>query len=183
MAAEGVIDLDQELQGLFNKEEMRAFFDVTVSLGNGRTASGICKVSEQKTHESGSTYFSLLFLIDVPEGITWTVIDAIMSAVKWNEFQKYLIDTESVVSMSIPGNIKDLYIRETYVYVRPPRIPDDDYIRILLYPAVGRVTGFETGEPVLWDNTQFPAMAAGEKKDKTEGYPPSLAKLKRLLQS
>jgi hypothetical protein len=177
----GVIDLDRELEDIFEKEEMRAFFDLQIALAGDRTASGLCKISEPKKHESGSTYFSLLFLIDVPDQNTRTEIDAVMAKVEWSRLQKYLGHVESVMSLPLRKPIEGIYLRETYVYVSAPHVFETAYLTDIFYPAIRKIMGFTAGDLVVWNDETSGSGASGAPVSGGKPLPPFLERLRRFL--
>jgi len=182
MPADETIDLDLELSDLFNKEEMLAFFDFHFVAGN-REYSGLCKISDPKEHENRSTYYSLLFLIDVPEEEMRKEIDALMAGMDWDQFRRYLPHVESVMPLPVHRPVKGAHVTETYVYVTAPNTPPDIYVRHELYPAIQRVTGFKGGELVVWKEMSEIVEMARDLGGPDKPLPPSLQRLKGLLSS
>ncbi len=185
MAADRIIDLDRELADLFTKEEMLAFFDFRLVLNGDEALSGLCKISEPKRPGDKSTYFSLFFVTDIPDQKMWTEIDALMSKIPWDRFQRYLPHVESVMSLPIHKPIHGVYLRETYVYVNGPLPPLGVYLTNQLYPAIIRVTGFQAGELVIWSeiaDMMAPLKAAADAAaSKDKPVPTFLERLGRLL--
>lgn len=178
MPADEFIDLDLELSELFNKEEMLAFFDFHFPFGENEVLSGLCKISDPKEHEDRSTYYSLLFLIDVPEGKTHEDVDSLMAGVDWDQFRRYLPHVENVMPLPIHHTVKGVHVTETYVYTTAPDTPPDIYVRHELYPAILRVTGFKGGELVIWSEI---ADMASDLGGAAKPLSPSLRRLKGLL--
>jgi hypothetical protein len=181
MPADGPIDLDQEISELFNKEEMLAFFDFHFPIGESEVLSGLCKISNPKERENRSTYYSLLFLIDVPEGRTHGEIDSLMAKVDWDQFRRYLPHVENVMPLPVHQQAEGVHVSETYVYVTAPNTSPDIYVRHELYPAILRVTGFKGGELVMWSEMTELEDMARELGGSAKPLSPALRRLKGLL--
>ena len=181
MPTDEFIDLDQEISDLFNREEMLAFFDFQVPIGGSEPLSGLCKISNPKEHENRSTYYSLLFLIDVPEGRTQEEVNTLIAKVDWDQFRRYLPHVEKVMPLPMHQAVKGVCVAEAYVYVIAPDTPPDIYVRHELYPAIQRVTGFKGGELVMWEEIREIADTAGQLGGSAKPLPPSLRRLKGLL--
>ena len=183
MPADELIDLDLELSDLFNKEEMLAFFDFHFTTGENEVFSGLCKVSDPKEHENRSTYYSLLFLIDIPDEKKREEIDALMAGLSWDQFRRYLPHVENVMPLPIHQQAKGVHVTEAYVYVTAPNTSPDTYVRHELYPAILRVTEFKGGELVMWNEMAEIAEMARDLGCSDKPLSPSLQRLKGLLSS
>jgi hypothetical protein len=150
MATDTILDLNQELMSVFNKEEMVAFFDFTFTGSDNEVFSGLCKIAHPKKEGSRLTYFSLLFITDVPDSKKWSDMDTMMAKIDWNRFARYLPHVDSVLSIPIHKSIKGVYLRETTIYLTNTNPSLRSYLTNDLYPAILKVTGFKAEEPVFW---------------------------------
>jgi hypothetical protein len=160
MATDTILDLNQELMSVFNKEEMVAFFEFTFSGGDNEVYSGLCKIAHPKKEGGKLTYFSLLFITDVPDSKKWSDMETLMAKIDWNRFARYLPHVDSVLSIPIHKSIKGVYLRETTIYVTNTKPSLKSYLVNDLYPAILKVTGFNAEEPVFWGDQPAGKTAA-----------------------
>lgn len=97
MKSEKIIDLKQQLIGLFEKEEVLAFFDFELMVDPGLSVQGLCKISEPKVGASMSNYLSLLFIVDVINDATEAKVDSYINGIFWHEFKKRLNGIDMIV--------------------------------------------------------------------------------------
>ena len=182
MSLERPIDLDRELADVFKKEEMLAFFDFECPLADGNGLPGLCKISQSRAEASKEPYFSLLFLIDVPEGMRWGEVDAVMERIQWDRIQTRIAHVESVMSLPLLKAVKGVYIRETYIYSAFPREDMTPFLKGAFFPAIVKVTGFRAGDLVIWsDMADILKDVAAFGPSEEKPMPTFLRKLKGLL--
>lgn len=147
-----MIDLDQELLELFNKERMIAFFDFQVFPDKGDPCSGLCKISQPKSGSRKSRYISLLFLIDTPHDMAWKHVDAYAGRLDWNAFQHELPGAVTVLPIPHLHRSTGIYFKEVDIYINSSVSTEKRYIANQLYPAVVKIMGLKGGEMVFWDD-------------------------------
>jgi hypothetical protein len=147
-----MIDLNQQLVELFNKERMLAFFDFQVKFGGIEPLSGLCKISRPKGVGQQSQYLSLLFLIDTPNYAAWKHVDLFAKDIDWNGLKGELPGVETVLSIPHLNQGTGIYFKEADIYLNSSVVIVKDYVLNKLYPAVLKVTGLQGGELVFWDD-------------------------------
>ncbi len=156
-----VIDLDKELADLFEKEDVFGFFDVSLTMGAAGTISGICKVSKPRGAKSEPKYFSLLFIIDIPDKDVKTEVEKHVSGIDWNAFVRISGNVQRVLPMMPRSLPSGTYFKEVYIYPENMAGFSKQYVFERLYPSIPAVTGFRTGEMVFWDSIGESAKGAG----------------------
>lgn len=78
--------------------EIGDFFDFRYVIESGEVLSGLCKISDPKEHEQRFTYYSLLFLIDIPEDKTHHEVDVLMAKMGLGQFRRHLPHVEHVMT-------------------------------------------------------------------------------------
>lgn len=173
------IDLMQEFVGLFNQEEMVAFFDFTFALGDTAT-QGLCRVSKPKS--SAMPYLSLSFMVDSPTKELRSRIDAQLERLEGNGLQQQAPMISSVVSMPVDSGRSESYVRQLDVMLEERVDPGRFFIEQRLVPALQAVAGLNPGEIVWWgdlaDEAELAATKASSEVASEEGI---TTKLKRLL--
>jgi hypothetical protein len=157
-----VIDLNQQLIDLFNKEEMLAFFDFQLNLSGTEPVSGLCKISRPKSTDQHTQYISLLFLIDTPNGAIWQHVNAYAEHIRWSAFEAELPGIETVLSIPHLHQGAGIYFKETAIYLNREATASKYYISNKLYPAILKIMGLRAGELVFWEDLP-------ETKHKTKG--------------
>lgn len=148
-----VVDLDKELDELLKKEEIFAFFDIQIPTPSKKMVSGLCRVSKPKMGESKSVYFSLLFILDIPDSETWRETDNIMNNIPWDEFEKHSKRVRYVLPMFSQSLKSGNYFKEVCLYVSNMGDFSRDYLFEILFPIVSKITGFKTGELIFLDES------------------------------
>ena len=147
-----MIDLNQQLIDLFNKEEMLAFFDFGLSLSGNEPVSGLCKISRPKDTDHHTQYISLLFLIDTPNGAIWEAVHAYADNIGWSKFEAELPGIETVLSIPHVHHGIGIYFKETAIYLNSDAAASKYYVSNKLYPAILKIMGLRAGELVFWED-------------------------------
>ncbi len=147
-----MIDLNQQLIDLFNKEEMLAFFDFQLSLSGNEPVSGLCKISRPKDTDQHTQYISLLFLIDTPNGAIWEHVNAYAENIDWSKFEAELPGIETVLSIPHLHHGTGIYFKETAIYLKSDAAASKYYVSNKLYPAILKIMGLRAGELVFWED-------------------------------
>ncbi len=148
-----MIDVNQQLIDLFNKEEMLAFFDFQLRLGGNKPESGLCKISTPKGTEQHAQYISLLFLIDTPAPAAWEQVHAYAESIKWDNLKSELPGIETILSIPHQHHGIGIYFKETAVYLARDVVVSKYFVSSKLYPAVVKVMGLHAGEMVYWEDS------------------------------
>ncbi|MEN6439241.1 MAG: hypothetical protein ABFD97_11755 [Syntrophobacter sp.] len=147
---ERIIDLDKEFLDSFKKEEMFAFFDITLRLPEERTASGLCKVSKPKSSDSHSYYISLLFLIDDADGTLCQALDGHINRINWDDLNTCVPEIVSVLPMPYLSKRSGIYIREIAIYLTTDKLTRPFVAQ--LGPLLARTAGIKAEKPTFWDD-------------------------------
>jgi hypothetical protein len=147
-----MIDVNQQLIDLFNKEKMLAFFDFQLNLGGDEPVSGLCKISRPKGTGEQAQYISLLFLIDTPNEAVGQQVDAFTRNIGWNSFRGALPGVQTVLPIPTRQQGAAIYFKEADIYLNHDVVVSKAYVASKLYPAIAHVTGLRVGELVFWDD-------------------------------
>jgi hypothetical protein len=154
------IDLIQEFVGLFNQEEMVAFFDFTCPIAD-TVVHGLCRISKPKS--TSMPYLSLSFMIDTPVESMHRGIESVLSRLEGNALPAAAPMITSVVSMPVETTRSEAYVRQVDVMLEERVDPGRFFIEQRLVPALHQVTGIVAGEIVWWgelaEEGQAPAPA------------------------
>ena len=147
-----MIDLNQQLIDLFNKEEMLAFFDFQLSFSGNEQVTGLCKISRPKDTDQDTQYISLLFLIDTPNRALWEHVHAYAENIGWSKFETDLPEIETVLSIPHLHHGIGIYFKETAIYLKSGAAASKYYVTNKLYPAILKIMGLRAGELVFWED-------------------------------
>ncbi len=147
-----MLDLDQQLLELFQKEEIFAFIDFQLPLTGIEPASGLCKISKPKAGKQQSQYFSLFFLIDSPTESIWEKIDSLFRSISWNRMADKLPGVDAVLAIPHSSRIGGLYFQEIDVYLTKGEFLSKSYLSATLIPEIVSLIGCRPGELVLWED-------------------------------
>lgn len=147
-----IVDLDKELLNMFDKEEMFAFFNFEVSTPSEKIVAGLCKVTKPKTGEAQSVYFSLLFILDIPDNDTWREVDTLMNSLQWGNFERHSEKIEYVLPMASRSLSTGNYFKEVCIYLTGMNDLTKQYIFNKVYSVLPAVTNFKTGDLTFWDD-------------------------------
>lgn len=156
-AADGRIDLMQDLTKAYQREEMLAFFDFRIERAGREAVSGICRISRPKDAASRVRYLSLTFVVDTPDeaarDAALTALDRIAPA----PLRSALPEIREVLPVpSLSGADESLVTQiDLLVQTDPARA----FIAGQLVPALGRLAGLKVSDFVWWE-TPKPAAAA-----------------------
>ncbi len=152
MKSEKIIDLKQQLIGLFEKEEVLAFFDFELAVAPGASVQGLCKISEPKAGTSKSNYLSLLFIIDAIDDAIEAKVDSYMKGILWHEFKNDISGIDMIVPMPNVSYGMRHYLKEVELYLGRQTQITPSFVSCDLYPAIVKTLGCRGGEPVFWDD-------------------------------
>jgi hypothetical protein len=152
MKSEKIIDLKQQLIGLFEKEEVLAFFDFELAVDPGASVQGLCKISEPKAGTSKSNYLSLLFIIDAIDDAIEAKVDLYMKGILWHEFKDRMSGIDMVVPMPHVSYGTRHYLKEVELYLGRKTQITPSFVSGDLYPAIVKTLGCRGGEPVFWND-------------------------------
>lgn len=175
------IDIERELIDLSAQEEVLAFFDFTMPIGNGAGASeieGLCKVSRPKERSSRSTYVSMMFIIDAQDADVHRAVDQHMREVDWDAYAVSTPGVECVLPVPHRSGSAGLFLKEVDVYLDGTQAPTAAFVSSVLQPAVARVVGLRPSEVTVWDDA--PA-AASKSAPAPEGDGSLLGRLRKLV--
>ncbi|MCX5814908.1 MAG: hypothetical protein NTX75_01520 [Proteobacteria bacterium] len=147
-----IVDLDEELTSLFDKEEMFAFFNLEVNTPSEKIVSGLCKVTKPKVGEAQSVYFSLLFILDIQDNETWREVDALINDIPWDSFERYSERIKYVLPMLSRSLSTGNYFKEVCIYLTSINDLTKQYIFNKVYSILPVVTNFKTGDLTFWDD-------------------------------
>lgn len=152
MKNEKIIDLKQQLIGLFEKEEVLAFFDFELAVDPGVTVQGLCKISEPKAGASKSNYLSLLFIIDASDDAIEAKVDSYMKGILWHKFKDRMSGIDIIVPMPHVSHGMRHYLKEVALYLGRQTQITPSFVSGNLYPAIVKTLGCRSGEPVFWND-------------------------------
>lgn len=145
-----IIDLDEEFLDLFNKEEVYAFFDFSLSLSEERATTGLCKISKPRSAGSKSYYISLLFMIDVSDDAECKDVDEYMEKIDWMALKAAVPGIATILPMPHLSPRSGIYFKIVDVY-----LTGNQLTRSFLdgfHPLFAKVAGFRAETPVYWDD-------------------------------
>lgn len=151
MKSDEVTDLKQELVGLFDKENVVAFFDFQLAVDQNESVQGLCKISGPKEGETKSNYLSLLFIIDAPNDAAETKVDKLIRNISWSGLETRLDGTRMVIPMPHVGYDTRHYFKGVEIYLAPEIRVDRSYIADKLYPAISGILGCMANEIIFWE--------------------------------
>ncbi len=148
---EKVTDLKQQLIGLFDKEQVLAFFGFQLAVEGDLSVQGLCKIAEPKEGEAKSNYLSLLFIIDTVDDAVGERVDSLLKGIPWSEFKNYLRGSDMIIPMPQVSYETRHYLKEIEIYLSPHTRVSRSYIVDDLYPAILKILGCRGDELVFWD--------------------------------
>jgi len=147
------IELDRELRDLVTTEEVLAYFDFILPLGELGTArsevEGLCKVSRPRERRSRSTYLSLIFIIDAHDSAMQAQLNGHWGAIDWAACTAPGIDCVLAIPHREPST--GLFLKEVDVYLESHQPPSAEFLRDVLQPALARTARLVPGELTIWD--------------------------------
>jgi hypothetical protein len=157
-----VVDLDQELSSLFRGEEMMAFFDFLLPLGDGERCEGLCRISRPRAGSGDGSYFSVLFMIDTPAPARRNQLDALLRDADWEACAERLPVRAEALPMPASEAGGDAWVMQVdFVLGAGPRITEERLCRDVV-GALRSTLGIEAGEITTWQaDAPAPAPAAG----------------------
>lgn len=172
------IDIDGELRDLVASEEVLAYFDFVLPLGDGKDGAGqiegLCKVSRPRERNSRSTYLSLFFIVDAHDEASRRAIDAHIGRADWSAS---IPGVDCVLAIPHRDATAGLFLKEVDVYLDGSQPPTASFVRDVLQAAIARTTGLRPGEVTAWEES--PQSDAG-----ADGVAPNetlLGRLRRLV--
>jgi len=155
-----VVDLDQELSSLFKGEEMLAFFDFALPLGEAGRCEGLCRVSRPRAGSGNAAYFSVLFMIDAPAEGQRDQLDAILRGADWDACAERLPVSAEALAMPANESAGDAWVMQVdFVLGGGLRITEERLCRDLV-SALRATLGIEAGELTTWATEAAPPPAA-----------------------
>ncbi len=151
MKSEKVIDLKQQLIGLFDKENMLAFFDFHLPLDQNESVQGLCKIAVPKEGEAKSKYLSLLFIIDTIDDAVAEKVDSHLRGISWSGHKNCLRGSTMIIPMPHVSYEARHYIQEVEIYLSPHTKVSRSYIVDEFYPAILKILGCRGNELIFWD--------------------------------
>jgi hypothetical protein len=151
MKSEKVTDLKEQWIGLFDREEVVAFFDFLWTLDQKDRVQGLCKISEPKKGEAKSNYLSLLFIMDTTDEAMDGLIDSYMKRVPWTDFKKYLSGIDMIIPLPHVSYGTRHYLKEVEIYLVPDMKITRAFIADTLYPAIQKVLPCQGNELIFWE--------------------------------
>lgn len=155
------IEIDQELRALVAGEEVLAYFDFVVAVGEPRVAvEGLCKVARPRERRSKTTYLSTIFIVDAADAATQQALDAHMKAVDWSACAAASPGVDCVLAIPHQEAGKGLFVKEIDVYLDGTRPPDAAFVRDVLLPLFANAIRLAPSELTVWDEPAAAAPAA-----------------------
>ncbi len=149
MKKERIIDIKQQLIGLFDQEDMIAFFDFQVVIDGGESVTGLCTLSQPKEGKSKSKYLSLLFIVDAVDEEKEELIALFVNSITWNELKSKVKGIEMVVPLPSVSYGTKHYIKGVEIYLNPFMQIVGPYIAEHLYPGILQVIKCNSNELVV----------------------------------
>lgn len=145
-----VVDLDQELSSLFKGEEMMAFFDFALPLGEAGRCEGLCRISRPRAGSGNATYFSVLFMIDAPADGQRDQLDALLRDADWDACAERLPIAAEALAMPANEAGGDAWVMQVdFVLSGALRITEERLCRDLV-SALRTTLDLEAGEITTW---------------------------------
>jgi len=173
-----MIDVNQQLIDLFNKEKMLAFFDFRLNLSGNVPVSGLCKISQPKSTAERAQYLSMLFLIDTPNEAVWQQVEAFARNIGWNSFLREMPGVQTVLPIPTRHQGTGIYFKETDIFLEPDVVVSKAYVASKLYPAISKIIGLRAGELVFWDDLPEKQQAIRGMRSEQEPCQSLLSRLK-----
>lgn len=182
MGDDPIVDVRRQFIQLFAKEEMLAFFDFSLVLGERGSVAGLCKIAKPRGTPQGDSYLSLLFLIDAPDEETQEQVTRYARGIPWKDLERHLSGVQTVLSIPHLRPGMGFFYKETDIYFSGRKDLSKPFLSGSLFPAILKVTGFTAQELVFWEDL-------GERKEApaVEAAPPDagagsfLARVKGFL--
>ncbi len=145
-----VIDLEEEFLDLMKREEIFAFFDFSLSLPADSTVSGLCKISRPKPADSGSHYFSMVFMLDAADDRACRAINEYFKAIDWEELGRAVPGILSFAPMPCLSQRAGVYITEVDVYLTAGGLTKNFLERF--HSALAEGMRIRAENPIYWDD-------------------------------
>lgn len=145
-----VINLDEELQELFKKEEVFAMLDFQFVVDEKDTFTGFCVILKSKNKESGLRYLSFIFVIDSPDSVKATKIKNALQNLNFNSLKKNIPELKKEISFTNPESTTKHCYYEVYLYFDESIITAERLLSEKIYKEMKFIQGFKIGELVFW---------------------------------
>ncbi len=145
-----IINLDEELQELFSKEEMLALFDFEL-LANGRAYPGLCRISKAKGADPNSRYFSFIFIVDSSDSKEAAQIKSSMSELSFERLCKTIPGITKETSFTNPQSTSRHCYYELYLYFDASVASPEDLLAKEIYPAIKERISIKAGTLTFWN--------------------------------
>lgn len=146
---EAPIDLSRQLKDLISREEMLAFFDFTLRTADGRTVSGLCKLSSPP-QGGKSRSITLLAIIDLPDDTDRQGVYDYFKLVDWSSLPEKLSAVDWALAHPAFHVRSQSLIQQVDVAFASVSILNPHFIRDILCPVIVSVMGVDPSPPVLW---------------------------------
>ena len=145
-----IINLDEELQELFKKEEIFAMLDFKLIITDGESFSGFCVILKSKNKESGLRYFSLIFIVDSPDNIKAGKIKSTLQNFDFEILKNNIPELKKEISFANPESTSRHCYYEVYLYFDESLISPEKLLADKIYQELKKIRGLEIGDLIFW---------------------------------
>ena len=166
MKKPGQIDIFQEFVEQYAREELLAFFDLTVPRAGKEPLLGLGRISQPKQGSSHLRYLSLTFVVDTPDEEARTAVQHMLSRLEETSLQTVLPQAAGLVPTPSMHTGPEHYIQQIDVLLGANTTPDKYFITERLVPALQKILPVHIGEVSWWE-----ARPQGPSDPESESHP------------
>jgi hypothetical protein len=166
------IDIMQQFVDLYGREELLAFFDLTIERPGKPPISGLCRVSKPKGSGAKLHYLSLSFVADTPDDETRAAVEQILARLDADTLSQAVSGITGVVPMPSMSGSASSYVTQTDILLESE--PDRQFIALRLLPAIRRLLQAKPTEVVWWSEDAEPAGRPAARVDTDTGLVDSI---------
>ncbi|MBI3798129.1 MAG: hypothetical protein HY268_14330 [Deltaproteobacteria bacterium] len=151
MKKPGQIDIFQEFVDQSAREELLAFFDLTLPRPGKEPLLGLGRISQPKRGSSSLRYLSLTFVVDTPDEDARTSIQHILTHLEESSLRAALPQAVGLVPTPSMHTGPEHYIRQIDILLGATTVPDKHFITERLVPALQKILPVQINEMSWWE--------------------------------
>jgi len=147
----GQIDIFQEFVEQYAREELLAFFDLTLPRPGKEPLLGLGRISRPKQGSSSLKYLSLTFVMDTPDEEARTAIQHMLTRLEETSLQAALPQAAGLVPTPSMHTGPEHYIKQIDILLGATTSPDKHFVTERLVPALQKILSVQINEVSWWE--------------------------------
>jgi len=145
------IDIFQEFVAQYAREELLAFFDLTVPRAGKEPLLGLGRISQPKQGSSSLRYLSLTFVMDTPDEEARTAVQHVLTHLEETSLQAVLPQVAGLVPTPSMHTGPEHYIKQIDILLGATTTPDKYFLTERLVPALQKILPVQISEVSWWE--------------------------------